>query len=61
MREGRNESDAVRTALVEAGRRRGQRSAVAEEVRRLVADARDVRESRAVLADMDAVGSDWPG
>jgi Arc/MetJ-type ribon-helix-helix transcriptional regulator len=60
MREGRNESDAVRTALVEAGRRRSQRSALTDEVRRLVADPRDTRERRAVMADMDAVGSDWP-
>jgi len=60
MREGRNESDAVRTALVEAGRRRRQRSALTDEVRRLVADPRDTRERRAVMADMDAVGSDWP-
>jgi hypothetical protein len=38
MREGRNESEAVRTALLEAGRRRVQRSALAAEVSRLVAD-----------------------
>ena len=60
MREGRNESDAVCTALVEAGRRRSQRSALAEKVRRLVADPRDTREREAVMADMDAAGSDWP-
>ena len=60
MREGRNESDAVRTALVEAGRRRSQRSALADEVRRLVADPHDTHERKAVMADMDAVGSDWP-
>jgi hypothetical protein len=60
MREGRNESDAVRTALVEAGRRRRQRSALADEVRRLVADPRDAHERNAVMADMDVVGSDWP-
>jgi hypothetical protein len=60
MREGRNESDAVRTALVEAGRRRTQRSALAAEVRRLAANQADVRERRTVLADMDSVGADWP-
>ena len=27
---------------------------------RLVADPHDTRERRAVMADMDAVGSDWP-
>ena len=37
IREGRNESEAVRAALVEAGNRRVQRAALAEEVRRLVA------------------------
>ena len=60
MREGRNESDAVRTALVEAGHRRSQRSALAEEVRRLAADPHDVRERNAVMADMDAASGDWP-
>jgi hypothetical protein len=60
MREGRNESDAVRTALVEAGRRRHRRSALAEEVRRLVEDPADTAERRAVMADMDAVSADWP-
>ena len=60
MREGRNESEAVRDALVEAARRRLQRSALAEEVRRLAADPRDSEERRAVMADMDAVAADWP-
>ena len=58
MREGRNESDAVRTALVEAGRRR--HAALAEEVRRLADDPADTAERRAVMADMDAVSADWP-
>ena len=60
MREGRNESDAVRTALLEAGRRRVQRSALAAEVSRLAADAADTAERRAVMADMDSVAADWP-
>jgi CRISPR/Cas system-associated endoribonuclease Cas2 len=60
MREGRNESDAVRTALLEAGRRRVQRSALAVEVSRLAADAADTAERRAVMADMDSVAADWP-
>jgi hypothetical protein len=60
MQEGRNESDAVRTALVEAGRRRIRRAALAEEVRRLAADPVDTAERRAVMADMDAVAIDWP-
>lgn len=57
MREGRNESEAVRTALVEAGRRRRRQAALAEEVSRLAADT---AERRAAMADMDAVSTDWP-
>lgn len=60
MREGRNESDAVRTALVEAGRRRERHATLAEEVRRLVQDPADTAERRAVMADMDAISADWP-
>jgi hypothetical protein len=60
MREGRNESDAIRTALVEAGRRRAQRSALAAEVSRLAADQHDSSERKTALADMDSVGADWP-
>jgi Arc/MetJ-type ribon-helix-helix transcriptional regulator len=60
MREGRNESDAVRTALVEAGRRRAQRSALAAEVSRLAADQHDTSERKSVLADMGSIGADWP-
>jgi hypothetical protein len=48
MREGRNESEAVRAALVEAARRRRRRAALAEEVR------------QAIMADMDAVSAHWP-
>jgi Arc/MetJ-type ribon-helix-helix transcriptional regulator len=60
VREGRNESEAVRTALVEAGRRRRQRSALVEEVRRLAEDPADTAERRAVMADMDSISADWP-
>jgi hypothetical protein len=60
MREGRNESEAVRTALVEAGQRRRRRSALDEEVRRLAEDPVDTAERRAVMADMDSVSPDWP-
>jgi hypothetical protein len=60
MREGRNESEAVRTALVEAGRRRRRQAALAEEVQRLAADPADAAERRAVMADMDAISADWP-
>jgi hypothetical protein len=60
MREGRNESEAVRTALVEAGRRRQRRSGLAAEVRRLAEDPAASAERRAVMADMDAASADWP-
>jgi hypothetical protein len=60
MREGRNESEAVRAPLVGAADRRAQRSALADEVRRLAADPDDARERRAVMADMDAIVADWP-
>src|ERR1700684_1632245 len=51
MREGRNESEAVRLALTEAGRRRARRSALAVEVARLADDERDATERMAVMAD----------
>ena len=60
MREGRNESEAVRAALTEAGQRRARRSALAAEVIRLTADPADAVERRAVMADMDAAAADWP-
>jgi Arc/MetJ-type ribon-helix-helix transcriptional regulator len=60
MREGRNESEAVRAALVEAHRRRRRPAALAEEFRRLADDPADAAERQAVMADMDAVSADWP-
>jgi hypothetical protein len=60
MREGRNESEAVRAALTEAGQRRARRSTLAVEVARLASDPGDAAERRAVMADMDAVTMDWP-
>jgi Arc/MetJ-type ribon-helix-helix transcriptional regulator len=60
MREGRNESEVIRAALVEAGNRRMQRPALAEEMRRLARDQDDTRERRAAMADMDAVSADRP-
>ena len=60
MREGRNESEAVRAALLEAGRRRLRRGAIEEEVARLAADPGDTAERRALLDDFDSVAPDWP-
>ena len=61
MREGRNESEAVRAALVEAGQRRLRSAALAAEVRRLVEDEADRAERAAVMADMESISADWPG
>jgi hypothetical protein len=60
MREGRNESEAVRAALVEAARRRRRQAGLAEEVRRLAEDPADAAERGAVMADMDAISAAWP-
>lgn len=60
MREGLNESEAVRLALTESARRRRQRSSLADEAARLAADPHDRAVRRAVLADMESVGADWP-
>jgi len=60
MREGRNESEAVRAALVEAGRRRRRQAALADEIRRLAENAADTAERQAVMADMEALSADWP-
>jgi Arc/MetJ-type ribon-helix-helix transcriptional regulator len=60
MREGRNESEAVRTALVEAADRRRRRGALAEEVRRLDATPQDVAELRAIMADFESIEPEWP-
>jgi Arc/MetJ-type ribon-helix-helix transcriptional regulator len=60
MHEGRNESEAVRAALTEAGERRVRRSALAAEVERLASDRADASERRAVMADMEAAAPDWP-
>lgn len=60
MSEGRNESEAVRDALIEAARFRRRRSALAAEVAALASDPDDTAERRAAMAEMDAVSADWP-
>jgi hypothetical protein len=60
MREGRNESEPVRAALVEASRRRRRHATLAEEVGGLALDPADTVERRALMADLDAVSADWP-
>ena len=47
-------------ALIEAGLRRRRRSMLAAEVQRLGDDPADRAERRAVMADMEALSSDWP-
>lgn len=60
MGQGLNESEAVRTALIEAGARRRRRSALSIEAERLAADPADVAAQRVVLDEMDRVGARWP-
>lgn len=60
IREGRNESEAVRTALVEAGRRRVRAAGLEAEVRRLIDDEDDGAERAAVMADMESISAEWP-
>jgi Arc/MetJ-type ribon-helix-helix transcriptional regulator len=60
MREGRNESEAIRAALIEAGDRRLRRAALLDEVHRLASDPVDTAERRAVMSDMSALEPDWP-
>jgi Arc/MetJ-type ribon-helix-helix transcriptional regulator len=60
MREGRNESEAIRAALIEAGERRTGRAALTAEAARLAADPADTAEREAVRATLDALAPDWP-
>lgn len=46
--DGSNDSEAVRTALLEAAARRRARSAIRDEVRRIAADERDREEMRII-------------
>ena len=60
MNQGRTESEAIRTALIEAAERRQQPEALAEEARRLAADPKDRAEAQAILADFESIEQDWP-
>jgi len=60
MNQGRTESEAIRTALIEAADRRQQPEALAEEARRIAADPKDRAEVRAILADFESIEPDWP-
>jgi hypothetical protein len=58
--EGMNDSQAVRSALVEARARRRRRLALREEARRLVADPEDRAELQALREELDELGPEWP-
>lgn len=60
MGEGKNESEAVRSALIESAERRRRRSNLVAEVAALARDDEDSAERQDVLAEMDELGSDWP-
>ena len=60
MNQGRNESEAIRTALVEAAERRRQPDALAEEARRAAADPADRAEIRAIAEDFESLEPEWP-
>jgi hypothetical protein len=58
--EGMNDSQAVRSALTEAGTRRRRRSALREEARRLAADPEDRAELAALREELDELSPGWP-
>jgi Arc/MetJ-type ribon-helix-helix transcriptional regulator len=60
MNQGRNESEAVRIALVEAAERRRQPESLAEEARRVAADPADRAEIQAIMEDLESIEPDWP-
>jgi hypothetical protein len=60
LREGLNESEAVRTALVEAADRRRGRAYLAEEVARLAADPKDTALRLASVDELESTSPPWP-
>jgi shikimate kinase len=58
--EGLTDSQAVRSALIEAHARRRRRSALREEARRLSADAADRAELAALRQELDPLAPAWP-
>ena len=60
MNQGRNESEAIRTALIEAAERRRQPEALAEEARRVAADPADRAEIQAIMEDFESLEPEWP-
>jgi hypothetical protein len=58
--EGMSDSQAVRSALAEAGTQRRRRASLREEARRLAADAGDRAELASLRAELDALSPPWP-
>jgi hypothetical protein len=58
--EGMNDSQAVRSALIEARARRRRRSDLREEARRLAGDPADRAELRALRDEFDELTPVWP-
>jgi hypothetical protein len=58
--EGMSDSQAVRSALNEAGARRRTSQALVQEARRLAADQRDREEIRAIGQELDELSPPWP-
>jgi hypothetical protein len=58
--EGMSDSQAVRSALAEAGARRRQRLALRAEARRLAGDPRDRAELAALSEGLDELSPAWP-
>jgi predicted transcriptional regulator len=57
---GITRAEAARQAIAETAERESRRAGLAAEVARLAGDPVDRAERERVMADMDAVASDWP-
>jgi hypothetical protein len=58
--EGMNDSQAVRSALAEAGARRRRRLALRQEARRLADDPQDRAKLTALRDELDELSPTWP-
>lgn len=57
---GLTRAEAARQAIAETAERERRHSGLAAEVARLADDPVDRAERRRVMADMDAIATDWP-
>lgn len=57
---GITRAEAARQAITETAERERRRSGLAAEVAELADDRVDRAERRRVMADMDAIGAEWP-